>query len=163
MSSEVLSRFTSIYPEIKPYLLDSKHTVHLPLCVCCVCLFVFKDMRMDNRVQWNRWYGDSVGLDVFQSKAPCILSPWSLIMSPKVSWSKSLNFKNIPVKLYRHCQMLNLLLLLDFSSQTWRIKQVSTLSSSASSSLYRAYWCEYQSTNVCWHCPRSCTGPQEKH
>lgn len=92
-----------------------------------------------------------------------MLSPWSLISLQKVSWSKSLNSKNIPIKLCRHCHMLNQSLLLDFSSQTWRIKQVSTLSSSALSSLYMAYWCKYQSANVYGHWPHPCMCPQEKH
>lgn len=74
-------------------------------------------------------------------------------VSKKVSWSNSLNFKNIVVTLCRPWHMLSLLLLLDFASQTWRRKQVSTPSSFAASSIYRAYWCKHQSTDDCWHQP----------
>lgn len=74
-------------------------------------------------------------------------------ISKKFSWSNSLNFKNIPVTSCRHKHTLNLLLLLDFASQTWRRKQVSTSSSFAVSSIYRAYCCLNQGTDDCWHQP----------
>lgn len=72
-------------------------------------------------------------------------------VSKKVSWSNSLNFKSIPVTSRIHRHMLSLLLFLDFASQTWRRKQVSTPSSFAVSSIYRAYWCLNQGTDDCWH------------